>query len=72
MARLPVGSRFDLPSKREASLPNSITSGEFWPIERRERVWSLIVKLLHFANVPQNENSVGQRNDHYTGSNKVE
>jgi len=40
--------------------------------ERRERVWSLIVKLLHFANMPPKEDSVGQRNDHCTGSNKVE
>ena len=40
--------------------------------KRRERVWSLIVKLLHFANMPPKEDSVGQRNDHCTGSNKVE
>ena len=39
----------------------------------RERVWSLIVKSLHFANMPPKEDSVvGQRNDHRTDSNKVD
>jgi hypothetical protein len=41
-------------------------------LERRERVWSLIVKSLHFANMPPKEDSIGQRNDHCTSSNKVE
>jgi hypothetical protein len=40
------------------------------PIERRERVWSLIVVVP--ANRPPKEDSVGQRNDHCTGSNKVD
>jgi hypothetical protein len=40
------------------------------PIERRERVWSLIVVVP--ANMPPKEDSVGQRNDHCTGSNKVD
>jgi hypothetical protein len=56
------------------SLPSPIVDvvavGGF--VERRERVWSLIVKLLHFANMPPKEDSVGQRNDHCTGSNKVD
>ena len=38
---------------------------------RLESEWSLIVKSLRFANIPPNEDSIGQRNDHCTGSNKV-
>ena len=41
-------------------------------MEELMRLWSLIVKLLHFANMPPKEDSVGQRNDHCTGSNKVD
>ena len=53
--------------------PPPFTVGEeTQPIEDESRVWSLIVKLLHFANMPPKEDSVGQRNDHCTGSNKVD
>ena len=53
--------------------PPPFTVGEErQPIEDESESRSLIVKLLHFANMPPKEDSVGQRNDHCTGSNKVD
>ena len=41
-------------------------------MKEESEFWSLIVKSLHFANMPPKEHSIGQRSDHCTDSNKID